>query len=438
MTSNANAHHGESWPYHEDPHGRMVPCASNPCGRHDSSEHEMATSPEEAYAMKHADNASTGMTANKAGRNDLRSWMPTNAASGLPRTDDGMLTDKSAITIINRIMNDADNGINAIKLNPDDYEDIRRNHANITKTLHGIYGDYLDNRLDDAVGRFMRDDVQSIITSNANAKDWRRVPFGNADIDGIMYAVPSKSSDGSDDEMGVLVKADRNGVSFTVHHRDGKGGWRQDGNRMISENTDEYGMDKGLGYDRMRHAVDADVNAYAYIADIPREPDGIRVADDAAKLSKMVDGNSDWLEPDDGMSAEDSVREAYREKLRGQHGYMETADDGRWYVFDDSSMGVYWLSSTTRRDGYGNPLPIALNDYDLKEDECELLSINNQRNDEDSIIYHLPDNRMSSIMHDGQLRKAVFRKLVAMQEVEYEDYTDDNAVNEERNDRTEI
>ena len=40
-------HEGE-WPYHEDSHGRMVPCRSNPCSLHSGGD-IMATSPEDAY-----------------------------------------------------------------------------------------------------------------------------------------------------------------------------------------------------------------------------------------------------------------------------------------------------------------------------------------------------------------------------------------------------
>lgn len=58
-------HAGENWPYHEDVHGNMVACASNPCSRHGKSEHEFASSPEEAYERHYAriDGMRTGLGA---------------------------------------------------------------------------------------------------------------------------------------------------------------------------------------------------------------------------------------------------------------------------------------------------------------------------------------------------------------------------------------
>ena len=44
------------WPYHEDSHGRMVPCRSNPCSLHSGGD-IMATSPEEAYRKANAGGA---------------------------------------------------------------------------------------------------------------------------------------------------------------------------------------------------------------------------------------------------------------------------------------------------------------------------------------------------------------------------------------------
>ena len=41
------------WPYHEDPHGNMVRCASNPCSWHSVSEHFMASSDEEATELRY-------------------------------------------------------------------------------------------------------------------------------------------------------------------------------------------------------------------------------------------------------------------------------------------------------------------------------------------------------------------------------------------------
>lgn len=44
------------WPYHQDPHGNMVPCASNPCTLHGGND-VIASSPEEAEAKwQHAHN----------------------------------------------------------------------------------------------------------------------------------------------------------------------------------------------------------------------------------------------------------------------------------------------------------------------------------------------------------------------------------------------
>lgn len=51
----ANTTQGE-WPYHEDKHGKMVPCQSNPCSRHSGGD-IMATSPEEAYRKANAGGA---------------------------------------------------------------------------------------------------------------------------------------------------------------------------------------------------------------------------------------------------------------------------------------------------------------------------------------------------------------------------------------------
>lgn len=63
--NNANSHSGQNWPYHENSNtGEMVPCANNPCSLHGDSD-VYATSPEEAYAKKYADNnASMGFKAN--------------------------------------------------------------------------------------------------------------------------------------------------------------------------------------------------------------------------------------------------------------------------------------------------------------------------------------------------------------------------------------
>lgn len=45
------------WPYHQDVHGNVVPCASNPCRLHGPGEDVMASSPDEAYRMIYSDKA---------------------------------------------------------------------------------------------------------------------------------------------------------------------------------------------------------------------------------------------------------------------------------------------------------------------------------------------------------------------------------------------
>lgn len=45
-------HEGENWPYHEDRHGNMVPCASNPCKLHGGSD-IIATSAADAEEVRH-------------------------------------------------------------------------------------------------------------------------------------------------------------------------------------------------------------------------------------------------------------------------------------------------------------------------------------------------------------------------------------------------
>ena len=53
--------HEGNWPYHETRSGNWAPCASNPCRRHSSGD-IMATSPEDAYAKAHADDAPAGLS----------------------------------------------------------------------------------------------------------------------------------------------------------------------------------------------------------------------------------------------------------------------------------------------------------------------------------------------------------------------------------------
>ena len=56
-------HKGEQWPYHESKNGEMVACKSNPCRLHGGSD-IMASSPEEAYAIKNqSDGMEPGLTA---------------------------------------------------------------------------------------------------------------------------------------------------------------------------------------------------------------------------------------------------------------------------------------------------------------------------------------------------------------------------------------
>lgn len=59
--NNNNNKKGGDWPYHEDPNGNMKPCASNPCKLHGGND-VYASSPDEAYAIKHA-NDSFGFSA---------------------------------------------------------------------------------------------------------------------------------------------------------------------------------------------------------------------------------------------------------------------------------------------------------------------------------------------------------------------------------------
>ena len=61
-TGTARKHKGE-WPYHEDRHGNWVACSSNPCKLHSGGD-IMATSPEDAFAKAHADDAPTGLSSN--------------------------------------------------------------------------------------------------------------------------------------------------------------------------------------------------------------------------------------------------------------------------------------------------------------------------------------------------------------------------------------
>lgn len=58
-----------NWPYHMDPHGNAVKCASNPCRLHGLGEDVMASSPEEAYKKLMARSQNEpGMHSTKAGR----------------------------------------------------------------------------------------------------------------------------------------------------------------------------------------------------------------------------------------------------------------------------------------------------------------------------------------------------------------------------------
>ena len=73
-------HNDEAWPYHEDKHGDMVPCASNPCRRHPRGADIMATSPEDAAARMHA---VSGNSASLSKRHDV-----VNNGDSASNTDD--------------------------------------------------------------------------------------------------------------------------------------------------------------------------------------------------------------------------------------------------------------------------------------------------------------------------------------------------------------
>lgn len=53
--------HKGNWPYHETRSGNWAPCANNPCRRHSGGD-IMATSPEDAYAKAHANDAPAGLS----------------------------------------------------------------------------------------------------------------------------------------------------------------------------------------------------------------------------------------------------------------------------------------------------------------------------------------------------------------------------------------
>ena len=73
-----NNHDGEPWPYHEDPNGNMVPCASNPCKLHGGSD-VIANSREEATAIQHENKQSWGMK--KTSKKSKRSKEPRKATT---------------------------------------------------------------------------------------------------------------------------------------------------------------------------------------------------------------------------------------------------------------------------------------------------------------------------------------------------------------------
>ena len=83
------------WPYHEDPHGNMVRCASNPCSRHSDSEHFMASSEEEATGLRYG-NSVVGMTEwmddPDIAREDYRKRVIDAVPDDIPDTDANMRT----------------------------------------------------------------------------------------------------------------------------------------------------------------------------------------------------------------------------------------------------------------------------------------------------------------------------------------------------------
>lgn len=411
-------HDGENWPYHEDPHGNMVPCESNPCSLHGGKD-VMATSAEQAEAIKHA-NVQQGLSAQSAqSTSKTASALKLNrtyADDGLARDDKtGKLTDDSVNTIITRLTSD-DN--NKYELNPDDYDDITMNHKD-KLTNASIY-----SNMQAAVDRFIQNDTRSIIASNDNSKNWTVEKYnipGHDKDDYTLYSMPSKSTDNTndkmgllampskstDDKMGLLVMTADGNVSFSVYHQDETGQWVNDDGRVSVESKSDYD-----NYKLMHNWINKDVNNYAFIASIPRQSDDDKVQSDALAIEKMKDSYSDLLKSD--VDYDDNINESY---------YNMVLESGGDYT----SMGIYSFSSASV-DEDGNSYEVSLNDYDMSTKECELLAIDNQRDCEDSVIWNLPSNRMSTLMHNDKLRAKVIHKLMSSNELNYENYEDMNVV----------
>jgi hypothetical protein len=384
--SNTTNHDGENWPYHEDPHGNMVPCESNPCSIHGGKD-VMATSAEQAEAIKHA-NVQQGLSAQSS-----QSPIKTAAALEPNRTyvDDGLtrddetrkLTDESVNTILARLANDNDN---KYELNPDDYDDIAENHQDKLTNAN------IDNNMQAAVSRFIQNDTRSIIASNDNSKNWTvenyNIPGHDKDSY-TLYSMPSKSTDNP--------------------NKTGK--WVSDDGRVSVEARSDYTHNNKL----MHNAINQDVNNYAFIASIPRQADDDKVQSDALEIENMKNNYSDWLKPDSYNASDEINSESYYN--------MVLESDA-----DETQMGVYTFSSASVNDEYGDPCKVALNDYDMSTKECELLAIDNQRDCDDSIIWNMPSNRMSTLMHDDKLRSSVIRKLRSEHELNYYDYEDMDTV----------
>lgn len=397
-------HDGENWPYHEDPHGNMVPCESNPCSLHGGKD-VMATSAEQAEAIKHA-NVQQGLSAQSAqSTSKTASALKLNrtyADDGLARDDKtGKLTDDSVNTIITRLTSD-DN--NKYELNPDDYDDITMNHKDKLTNAN------IDSNMQSAVDRFIQNDTRSMIASNDNSKNWTVEKYsipGHDKDDYTLYSMPSKSTDNPNDKMGLLVMTADGNVSFSVYHQDETGHWVSDDGRVSVESKSDYD-----NYKLMHNWINKDVNNYAFIASIPRQSDDDKVQSDALAIEKLKDSYSEFIEPDGDY--DDNIDEAY---------YNMVLESGGDYT----SMGVYIFPSASV-DEDGDSYEVALNDYDMSTKECELLAIDNQRDCEDSVIRNLPSNRMSTIMNNDKLRKIVIRKLMNEKEVDYRNYEDMSVV----------
>ena len=145
--SKNNSHNGENWPYHEDPHGNMVPCESNPCTLHGGSD-VYATSAEEAESAKHS-GTMTGLTAiSNASANTVNGEWPNKVFAGVNyNIYDGNgnydidnnngnkaitfnIPGKESIAINNKEINDE------IKRNPEKYKNFDANVNNLSRIYY--------------------------------------------------------------------------------------------------------------------------------------------------------------------------------------------------------------------------------------------------------------------------------------------------------------